>query len=452
MGGQVPFTSLNSFTDFSEEGRMINFALLKALDEGLGNGETSIFPIVIFKVKDGVNYSDEDFYLAINNIEEAIAGKLKFKAPNFDLFIRACQVAAKRLFPTFEFLDATFNQHEKWDINDPNRFKYETATMGCRTRVFENINGEKTSFKRGNLSFTTIGLVKPAIESYLKYPDNEEKRIEYYFELIDWLCEKVKDQLLERFEFQCEALACQFPFMIKNKLWMGSENLNSKDEVREMLKNGTLGISYFGLAEALKMLIGKHHGESEKAQELGLKIIKFMRQHCDNYKQQYHLNFGLFATPAEGLSGKFTKLDRKKYGIIPGVTDRLYYTNSCHVAPYYPITAYDKIRIEAPYHELSNAGHILYVEMDTDAQKNLPAFMSIIKQMKDNNVGYGAINVPSCKCLTCGYDKPFEDKCPICGETENIIIIKRISGYLVGDMGRWNSAKKAEAHDRVKHI
>ena len=323
----------------------------------------------------------------------------------------------------------------------------------CRTRIFENVNGEKTSFGRGNLSFTTINLVRPAILAYKKFPNKEQEkeRIAYYKQIISERCEIVKDQLLERFEFQGSAKAYQFPFMTKNGLWKGAEKLKPTDTMKEVLKSGSLGIGFIGLAEALKMLIGKHHGESDEAQQLGLEIIGLMYDKAEEYKNEYKLNFSVFATPAEGLSGKFTEIDKKEFGIIPGVTDRAYYSNSAHCPVYYNMSAYEKIKKEAPYHNLTRGGHILYIEMDTDAQKNLSAFMSIIKCMKDNNVGYGAINVPSCRCLDCGHDKPFEGSCPKCG-SNNINIIKRISGYLVGDINKWNKAKRAEQKDRVKHI
>lgn len=450
-GGQVVFSSVNTGTDTTEEGRIINRALLDALYKGLGKGETSIFPIVIWKVKEQINWSDEDFNKALKDPLKALNGDMKFETPNFDLTIYAMHVAAKRLFPTFMFLDATFNKHEKWDINDPNRFYFEGATMGCRTRVFENLHGEKTAWRRGNLSFTTINLVRLAILAKQAEPENEAARIELYKKMLEEKCELVKDQLLERFEYQCTAKAKQFPFLMSQGLWEGGQNLKPSDEVREVLKQGTLGVGYIGLAEALTMLIGEHHGQSDKAQNLGLEFISLMNDKTTLYKEQYNLNFAVLATPAEGLSGKFTQKDKKEFGIIPGVTDREFYTNSCHVPVYHDITAFEKIKKEAPYHALSLGGHILYIEMDTDAQKNLAAFMMIIKTMKDNNVGYGAVNVPSCRCLKCGYDKPFEDKCPACGEETFISIIKRITGYLVGAVNRWNSAKNAEQKARVKH-
>lgn len=450
-GGQVVFSSVNTGTDFSEEGRIINRTLLDAIYKGLGKGETSIFPIVIWKVKDDVNWNDEDFNKALKDPLKALNGDMKFEAPNFDLTIYAMHVAAKRLFPTFMFLDTPFNKHEKWNMFDPERFKYEGATMGCRTRVFEDLHGEKTAWSKGNLSFTTINLVRLAIQAHQQEPVNEEARIALFRKMLDEKCDLVKDQLLERFEYQCTAKAIQFPFLMGQGLWTGGDQLKPYDEVREVLKHGTLGVGYIGLAEALTMLIGEHHGESDRAQELGLSFIQSMKNKTDAYKEEYQLNFAVLATPAEGLSGKFTQKDKKEFGIIPGVTDRDFYTNSCHVPVYHNISAYEKIQKEAPYHALCLGGHILYIEMDTDAQKNLSAFMMIIKTMKDNNVGYGAVNVPSCRCLKCGYDKPFENQCPACGEIDAVSIIKRITGYLVGTVKRWNSAKQAEQQARVKH-
>lgn len=450
-GGQVVFSSVNTGTGTSEEARIINKALLDAIYKGLGKGETSIFPIVIWKVKEGINWSDNDFNKAVKDPLKALNGDMKFETPNFDLTVYAMHVAAKRLFPTFMFLDTPFNSHEKWDINDPNRFYFEGATMGCRTRLFENIHGEKTAWGRGNLSFTTINLVRLAIEAHIQEPDNEAARLALFNRNLKEKCDLVKDQLLARFEYQCTAQAKQFPFLMGQGLWEGGDTLGPNDEVREVLKSGSLGVGYIGLAEALTMLIGEHHGQSDRAQALGLDIVSLIKEQADLYKEEYQLNFAVLATPAEGLSGKFTQKDINEFGIIPGVTDRDFYTNSCHVPVYHPISAYEKIQKEAPYHALSLGGHILYIEMDTDAQKNLAAFMMIIKAMKDNNVGYGAVNVPSCRCLKCGYDKPFEDECPACGEKDFISIIKRITGYLVGTVLRWNSAKQAEEKARVKH-
>lgn len=427
LGGQVVFSSINTGTDTSPEGRIINRSILKALDNGLGNNETSIFPIVIWKVKEGINWSDSDFEKAQKSPEDAIAGLMEFESPNFDLFMYSCKVASKRLFPTYLFLDASFNQHEDWDINDPNRYEKEVSCMGCRTRVFENINGPKTSWGRGNISFSTLNLVRIAIEAHNKHPKSEARRLEFFFKVLNERSSLICDQLYSRFQYQSEAKAKQFPFLFGQNLWKGGAELGPDDTVGEVIKSGTLGVGYIGLAECLKMLTGEHHGESDKAQELGILIITKMNDVISEYKDKYHLNYSVLATPAEGLSGKFTAKDKKEFGVIKGVTDREFYTNSCHVPTYYNTSAYNKIKKESAYHKLSPGGHILYVEMDTDAQKNLSAFMNIIKAMKDNDTGYGAINVPSCRCLKCGYDKPFEDICPSCGETEQISIIKRIN-------------------------
>lgn len=459
-GGQVVFSSINYGSDTSPEGRMVTFALLKALEEGLGRGETPIFPIHIFKVKDGLSYSEEDFELAINNMDQALAGELDYKTPNFDLFVRSCVVSSKRLFPNFVFLDAPFNRHEKWDINDPERFKYEIATMGCRTRVFEDLHGEKTSWSRGNLSFTTINLVRLAIEARQMAEehsvDADEEKVqewthEYFLNMLNDTCELVAEQLYDRYKFQCTAKAKQYPFLMGQGLWTGGEELAPSDRVEEVLKHGSLCIGYIGLAEALKAMFGKHHGESEDSQVKGLGIVSMIQLKCLEYRKKYDLNYSCLATPAEGLAGRFTGIDRKKYGSITGVTDREYYTNSNHVPVYYPITAHEKIMIEQPYHALTPGGHILYVEMDAEAKKNTVAFMQLIRTMHLNGVGYGSVNHPVDRCTVCGHEGSIEDACPDCGETERIDRIRRITGYLVGTTDRWNSYKKAEERDRVKH-
>lgn len=467
-GGQVVFSSINYGSDLTPEGRMVTAAILKACESGLGRGETAIFPIHIFKVKDGLSYSEEDYALAAANMDDALAGKLTFKAPNFDLFLRACVVSSKRLFPNFLFLDATFNQHPKWDINSPDRFRYEVATMGCRTRVFEDIHGESTSWSRGNLSFTTINLVRLAIEArkfaeqYFASDiaahglekvesDIQNVAITKFNETLDSLCDVVADQLYDRYKFQCTAKAKQFPFLMGQGLWTGGQDLQPNDRVEDVLKHGTLGIGYIGLAEALKMLIGEHHGESQKAQELGLTIVNHIDKRCQDYKAKYDLNYSCLATPAEGLAGRFTGIDRRKYGSIDGVTNREYYTNSNHVPVYYPITAFEKIQIEAPYHAMTPGGHIMYVEMDAEAKKNILAFVKLIRQMYLSNVGYGSVNHPVDRCTVCGHEGTIDDSCPDCGETDKIDRIRRITGYLVGTTDRWNSYKRAEERDRVKH-
>ena len=453
-GGQIVFSSINYGTDYSPEGRIVISEILNAVDEGLGDGSTAIFPISVFKVKDQVNFSEEDWELAKNNWDDAVAGKLKFKTPNFDLFIKACVVSARRLFPNFVFEDSTFNQNPKWDINDPERYKYELALMGCRTRVYDDIYGEKTSARRGNISFTTINLPRLAIEARLE-AKNKEDIIPLFYDKLDYMLNLVRDQLLERYHWQCSAYGKQIPFIVANGTIMGTENLTTEDHLEEAWKHGTLSIGFIGLAETLIELIGKHHGESEEAQELGLQIIKHMREYTDKCTEEEKLNFSLFATPAEGLSGRFTLIDRKKFGIIPGVTDKDYYVNSNHIPPAYHINAHNKIVKEAPYHELTNAGSILYVEFDGDPLKNTLAFATVVVDMKHNNVNYGAINHAVDRCCRCGFEGIINEgeACPKCGEDFNVTHLRRITGYLTGDVKtRWNSFKQAELKDRTKHI
>ena len=457
-GAQIVFSSINYGTDDSPEGRMVISSILDAVNEGLGDGSTAIFPISVFKVKDGVNFSKEDWELAKTNWEEAMEGRLKFKTKNFDLFLKACKVSSRRLFPNFVFLDSTFNRNEKWNADDKDRYKYEVATMGCRTRVYSDINGEKTSARRGNLSFSTINLVRLAIEAKLENKEDEEERIRVFFDKLDYYIQLVHDQLKERYNWQITAFAKQFPFIVKNRMVMGTENISSLDEKigEEVLRHGTLGIGYIGLAECLKALIGKHHGEDEEAQALGLRIVGRIREACDSFTREEKLNYGCFATPAENLAGTFTKRDKKKYGIIEGITDRDYYTNSSHVPVYYPITAIEKIKLEAPYHELANAGNITYIELDGEAKKNVKAFATVIVAMHDNNIGYGSVNHAADHCDICGYEGPIEEHgCPSCGNMDenHITRIRRITGYLTGDVkSRWNSYKQAELKDRTKHL
>ena len=429
-GNQVVFSSINYGTDTSAEGRCIMREILLSTYDGVGNGETAIFPIQIWKKKRGVNYLPED--------------------RNYDLYQLACKVTARRFFPNFLNLDATFNQNEKWRADDPERYKWEIATMGCRTRVFEDRWGEKTSIARGNLSFSTINIVKLAIECM--GIENKQQRIDMFFAKLDNLLDITAKQLDERFQFQKSAMAKQFPLLMKY-LWVGADKLEPTDTIESVINHGTLGIGFIGLAECLKALIGKHHGESEEAQELGLKIVTYMRDRANEFSEQYHHNYSVLATPAEGLSGKFTKKDRKEFGIIPGVTDRDYYTNSNHVPVYYKCTALQKAKIEAPYHDLTRGGHIFYVEMDGDATHNPSVIASVVDMMDKYNMGYGSVNHNRNRCLDCGYENADAnlEVCPKCG-SHHIDKLQRITGYLVGTTDRWNSGKLAELHDRVTHI
>lgn len=428
-GNQVVFSSINYGTDTSAEGRCVMRELLKSTYEGVGNGETAIFPIQIWKKKRGVNYLPED--------------------PNYDLYELACKVTARRFFPNFLNLDATFNQHEKWRADDPKRYMYEVATMGCRTRVFENKFGPKTSIARGNLSFSTINIVRLAIECMSI--ENKEERINKFFSKLDNMLELTARQLNHRFEFQKTAYAKQFPLLM-TKLWIGCEKLKPTDTIESVINQGTLGIGFIGLAECLKALVGHHHGESQEAQDLGVRIVTYMRDRCNEFSERYHHNYSVLATPAEGLSGKFTKVDRAKYGSIEGVTDREYYTNSNHVPVYYHCTARHKAEVEAPYHDLTRGGHIFYVEIDGDATHNPQVIQRIVDMMDHYNMGYGSVNHNRNRCMDCGYENADAhiEKCPKCGST-NIDRLQRITGYLVGTTDRWNHAKLAELNDRVTH-
>ena len=429
-GNQVVFSSINYGTDTSAEGRCVMREILLSTYEGVGNGETAIFPIQIWKKKRGVNYLPED--------------------RNFDLYQLACKVTARRFFPNFLNLDATFNQDEEWKADDPKRYVHEVATMGCRTRVFENRFGPKTSIGRGNLSFSTINIVKLALEC--REEQNEQKRIDMFFAKLDQMLEITAKQLDDRFHFQKTAFAKQFPLLMQN-LWIGADKLKPMDTIESVINQGTLGIGFIGLAECLVALVGKHHGESAEAQELGLKIVGYMRDRVNEFCDRYHHNYSVLATPAEGLSGKFTKKDRKEFGVIPGVTDRDYYTNSNHVPVYYKCSARHKAEIEAPYHEMTRGGHIFYVEIDGDATHNPQVIMSVVDMMDQLNMGYGSVNHNRNRCMDCGYENADDhlEKCPKCGST-NIDKLQRITGYLVGTTDRWNSGKLAELNDRVTHI
>lgn len=428
-GNQVVFSSINYGTDTSAEGRCIIRELLKSTYEGVGNGATAIFPIQIWKKKRGVSYLPGD--------------------RNYDLYQLACKVTARRFFPNFVNLDATFNVHEKWNENDPKRYLYEVATMGCRTRVFENRYGEKTSVGRGNLSFTTINIVRIAIE--LMGIKDEHERIERFFSKLDEVLDITARQLDDRFNFQKTALAKQFPLLM-SRLWNGSDRLKSNDTIEPVINQGTLGIGFIGLAECLVALTGKHHGESAESQKLGLRIISHMRSRANEYSEKYNHNYSILATPAEGLSGRFTRADRKTFGVLPGITDRDYYTNSNHVPVYYHCSPRHKAMIEAPYHELTRGGHIFYVEIDGDATHNPQAISDIVDLMDQYNIGYCSVNHNRNRCMDCGYEDAAEGlkECPRCHGT-NIDRLQRITGYLVGTTDRWNSGKLAELRDRVVH-
>ena len=428
-GNQVVFSSINYGTDTSAEGRCVIRELLNTTYEGVGNGSTAIFPIQIWKKKRGVSYLPED--------------------RNYDLYKFACKVSARRFFPNFVNLDAPFNHHELWTPDDPKRYQYEVATMGCRTRVFENRFGPKTSIGRGNLSFTTINIVKLAIECM--GIENQEDRIHEFFQKLDWALEIAAKQLNERFNFQKTALKKQFPLLM-GALWLDSEKLADNDTIESVINHGTLGIGFIGLAETLIALVGKHHGESPEAQELGLRIVTFMRSKVNKFSETYRHNFSVLATPAEGLAGRFTRGDKKKFGIIPGVTDKDYYTNSNHVPVYYKCTPKHKAEIEGPYHELTGGGHIFYVEIDGDATHNPEAIMSIVDLMDKYNIGYCSVNHNRNRCMDCGFENAEKGltKCPHCGG-EHIDQLQRITGYLVGTTSRWNGGKLAELRDRVVH-
>lgn len=460
-GNQVVFSSINYGTDTSAEGRMVIEELLKTTIEGLGTqGEVPVFPIQIFKIKDGISYSDADFEKAMTDFKAAMNGEMTFEAPNFDLFLKACQTTAKALFPNFMFLDTPFNQNEKWRADDPKRYRYELATMGCRTRVFENLNGEKTSLGRGNLSFTTMNMPRLAIEAHMQAVKEcgkdapketiEQKTKELFLQSVHRMAEFIGEQLYTRYQYQRTALARQFPFMMSNDVWKGGGALNPNDEVGDVLKQGTLGIGFIGGHNAMVAIYGEGHGHNQKAWDTLYEAVKEMNAVVAELKEKYHLNFSVLATPAEGLSGRFTRMDKRKYGIIPGVNDRDYYVNSFHVDVKEPITIVDKIKREAPFHALTLGGHITYVELDGEAKKNIKAIAKIVKVMHDSGIGYGSINHPVDTCHNCGYKGVIYDKCPICN-SENILRMRRITGYLTGDLSSWNSAKRAEEHDRVKH-
>ncbi|MFR5892639.1 MAG: anaerobic ribonucleoside triphosphate reductase [Bacilli bacterium] len=430
-GAQVPFSSLNYGTDTSDEGRMVMHCLLDATMRGLGNGETPIFPIQIFKVKEGINYNPED--------------------PNYDLFKKSMLCSGKRLFPNFSFIDAPYNKQ----YYKPGDYRTEVAYMGCRTRVIANVYDPTKEIVtgRGNLSFTSINL--PRIALKLMSVVDEKERIKKFYENLDYLIDLCANQLLERFEIQQNKYVYNFPFLMGQKIWLDSNKLSRDDKVSEVIKHGTLTIGFIGLAETLKALIGEHHGESERAQKLGLEIIGHMREKIDRYSKKYRLNFSLIATPAEGLSGRFVKMDRELFGEIEGITNHKFYTNSFHIPVYYDISVFEKLKKEAPYHAFTNGGHISYIEVDGDIAKNLDAFESIIRCMKEEGIGYGAVNHPVDRDSICGYNGIIDNVCPKCGRTEDSVPferIRRITGYLVGTLDRFNDAKRDEVENRVKHM
>ena len=428
-GNQVVFSSINYGTDTSVEGRCIIRELLNSTYEGVGNGSTAIFPIQIWKKKTGVSYKPGD--------------------PNYDLYQLACKVTARRFFPNFVNLDATYNQHELWRADDPKRYQHEVPTMGCRTRVFENRFAEKTSIGRGNLSFSTINIVRLAIEC-MDVKD-EQERIDRFFAKLDNMLEITARQLDDRFQYQKTAMAKQFPLLM-SQLWNGASQLGPDDKVEGVINQGTLGIGFIGLAECLIALVGHHHGESDKAQQLGVRIVTYMRDRVNEFSERYQHNYSVLATPAEGLSGKFTRRDRKDFGEIPGVTDKIYYTNSNHVPVYYKCSPKHKAEVEAPYHELTRGGHIFYVEIDGDATHNPEAIANVVDLMDKYNMGYCSVNHNRNRCMDCGYEDATEDlhECPEC-HSHNIDRLQRITGYLVGTTDRWNSGKLAELKDRVVH-
>lgn len=428
-GNQVVFSSVNYGTDTSAEGRCIIRELLHSTYEGVGSGVTAIFPIQIWKKKRGVNYLPDD--------------------KNYDLYILASKVSARRFFPNFLNLDATFNQHEDWKADDPRRFEHEVATMGCRTRVFENRFGKKTSIGRGNLSFSTINLVRIALEC--RNIENEKERIDCFYSKLNQILDLTALQLHRRFEFQKTAAPKQFPLLM-SVLWEGCEQVKDENTIEKVINQGTLGIGFIGLAEALVALVGKHHGEDEQAQKLGLEIVTYMKDRVNEFSEKYQHNYSVLATPAEGLAGRFTRRDKKDFGLIKGITDREYYTNSNHVPVYYQCSAHQKAKTEAPYHDLTRGGHIFYVEIDGDATHNPDAILTVVDMMDKYNMGYASVNHNRNRCLKCGYENSDTKliRCPKCGSDE-IDRLQRITGYLVGTTDRWNSAKLAELNDRIIH-
>jgi len=458
-GNQVVFSSINYGTDTSAEGRLLIRELLAATSEGLGHGEVPVFPIQIFKVKEGISYSDEDYAMAMADFEKAMRGEIAFKTPNFDLLLEACRTTSVALFPNFIFLDAPFNQNALWKAEDPERYRYEVASMGCRTRVFENMHGEKSSLGRGNLSFTSMNMPRLAIKARREAeelnPDGDKHTIrkearQLFLESVRGMSVLIAEQLYDRYQYQRTALARQFPFMMGNDVWKGGSALDANDEVGDVINSGTLGIGFIGGHNAMVAIHGEGHAHNQEAWETLREALEVMNSVASEYKEKYKLNYSVLATPAEGLSGRFTRIDRKVYGIIPGVNDRDYYVNSFHIDVKEPVSILEKIKKEAPFHALTGGGHITYVELDGEAKKNIPAILKIVKVMYDQHIGYGSINHPVDTCKQCGYKGVIYDKCPVCS-SEYILRLRRITGYLTGSLESWNSAKKAEESDRTKH-
>ena len=458
-GNQVVFSSVNYGTDTSPEGRMVIRELLKTTSRGLGSGEVPVFPIQIFKVKTGVSYSDADYEKAIADFPAAMSGKIKFSAPNFDLLLEACKTTSTSLFPNFLFLDAPYNFNEKWNAKDPKRYLYELATMGCRTRVFENLHGEKSTIGRGNLSFTSMNLPRLAIkavheaEDLLPGADKHAVRKEaksIFLSAVRSMASMIAEQLHDRYEYQRKALAMQFPFMMGNDIWKGGMALKPNQEVGDVINAGTLGIGFIGGHNAMVAIYGEGHAHNKEAWNTLYEAIETMNEVVDMYKRKYNLNYAVLATPAEGLAGRFTRLDKRMFGVIRGVNDRDYYVNSFHIDVKEPVGMFEKIKLEAPFHAITKGGHITYVELDGEAKKNTSCILKIVKCMNDAGIGYGSINHPVDTCKDCGYRGVIYSNCPSCN-SENISRMRRITGYLTGSLETWNSAKQSEERDRVKH-
>ncbi len=458
-GNQVVFSSVNYGTDTSVEGRMVVKELLKATVDGLGNGEVPIFPIQIFKVKKGVNYSENDYTQAIGDFEAALKGEKKFETPNFDLLLSACFTSSKALFPNFVFLDTAYNSNDLWKKDDPKRYLYELATMGCRTRVFENLHGLKSSVGRGNLSFTSINLPRIAIQARIDAEESnpaQEKKVirkeaeKLFLANVRKMSELVADQLYDRYCWQRTALARQYPFMMGNNVWKGGSDLQPDQELGDVINSGTLGIGFIGGHNAMVAIYGEGHARNKEAWQTLYDAILVMNEVAKEYKEKYNLNYSVLATPAEGLSGRFTRLDRERFGVMLGVNDLDYYVNSFHVDVREEVSIMEKIKIEAPFHAITLGGHITYVELDGEAKKNPSVLLKIVKVMYDEGIGYGSVNHPVDTCQSCGYKGVIYGKCPVC-KGDDIARLRRITGYLTGTLDSWNSAKQSEERDRVKH-